>query len=149
MRGPPAATCVTILAMDALAMDEGRGVRHTGAPETTDAADFDGRAAGAYATSVRLARRLDASGAAPVSVALGGSINTDLLVPALRVRAARSGFDLTVHGTPFGGWVTDALDRIDVDVWVVWFAAMGLTRGGTRAAAIDVDGIAASFRRIE
>lgn len=112
--------------------------------------------ASAYAAAVAAARRLpDPDPASPgVRIALAGAVNTDLLVPGLRVRLAAHGFAASARSTAFGAWVPEVLAAdasalaATEDVWVVWLATMGLTRGGTVRTELDAAPVAAALDRL-
>jgi len=78
-----------------------------------------------------------------ISIALGGSTATTVMEDAVVAALADEGFSTEVHHTPYMGWITEALAGGGPDVWVIWLASLGLTRGGTRLVDPDWDGLLA------
>ncbi len=105
-----------------------------------------------YATaraSARLARASSESFTRPaVTVALGGSTATTVMEDALVATLSAEGFSAEIHHTPYMGWAAEALAEDGPDVWVIWLASLGLTRGGTRLVDPDWEGLAAGVRAL-
>lgn len=83
-----------------------------------------------------------------IKIALGGNSATDFLECGLRVGLAALGIHATLHVTRYDNWVTEALEGIDVDFWVVWETAIGATRGHTERKEKDLAAIGIACRKI-
>ena len=105
-----------------------------------------------YATARASARRArqstEWSERPTISIALGGSAATTVMEDAVVAALADEGFSSEIHHTPYMGWITEALAEGGPDVWVIWLASLGLTRGGTRLADPDWDGLLAGINAL-
>lgn len=103
-----------------------------------------------YADATRTARSLTLPADAPVlDIRLGGSVNTDFLIPGLTVRLAQAGYASRISSVAHGGWIAEVLGGAEADVWVIWLATLGLTRGGTARPNVDSSSIGAALRRLD
>jgi FkbH-like protein len=106
-----------------------------------------------YAQAVAGSRELDGlipEHAPRLEVIVGGNCNTDFMLEAMRVQGwVGSGMRIAARSTGFGAAIQLALsDDPPGDAWVLWFSAMGCSRGATARPTLDVHAIAAAVSRL-
>jgi FkbH-like protein len=84
-----------------------------------------------------------------LTIAVGGNVNTDFMLPAVVAGLAAHGIDAETIGLEYDSWITAVLEQsVDADYWVIWLSSMGLSRGGTERREIDIVGITAALKQL-
>jgi FkbH-like protein len=84
-----------------------------------------------------------------LTIAVGGNVNTDFMLPAVGAGLAAHGIDAETVGLEYDSWITTVLEHsVDADYWVIWLSSMGLSRGATERREADIVGITAALKQL-